>query len=321
MDGRNDARKVSRPCRRSLLRYAIILAALGLTIGLLPALAAQAAGPIPTRSTPSEGDGYPWAFIDARVEEVADLATRRELATRPTVITYTVQSGDTVSGIAQRFGLTIDTLRWSNPTLERNPDYLRPGADLTILPIRGAYHEVAAGDTLEKIAVRYGVAVEDIVNYPLNHLSAGEALKPGRRIIIPHGTRALNRPKPAPDWDHLFAWPIVGRVTQGYSAGHRAIDIGAPYGSKVYAARAGTVIHTGWAETGYGYTVIIAHSDGYQTLYSHLKGTWVSDGQRVTRGQLVGEVGSTGNSSGPHCHFEIRVNGVRSNPRDFLSPR
>ena len=259
-------------------------------------------------------------YIDGRIEELIDLARRRELATRPTIITYTVQSGDTVSGIARQFDLDVDTIRWSNPSLERNPDYLRPGMELTILPVRGVYHQMAAGDTLEKIAARYGVVIEDITNYALNHLSPDERLQAGEWIIVPHGSKTLNRPKPALDPDYLFAWPLVGYVTQEYSSSHRAIDIGAPYGSKVYAARAGSVIHTGWAETGYGYTVIVEHGDGYRTLYSHLKGTWVSAGQWVERGQLIGEVGSTGNSSGPHCHFEIRVNNVRSNPRNFLSP-
>ena len=89
----------------------------------------------------------------------------------------------------------------------------------------------------------------------------------------------------------------------------------------MYAARAGLVTRASWAETGYGYLVAIDHGEGYVTLYSHLKGAWVSQGQRVARGQLIGEVGSTGNSSGPHVHFEIRVNGVRSNPLDFLLAR
>jgi murein DD-endopeptidase MepM/ murein hydrolase activator NlpD len=306
------------PARRLIPVLTVIA---GLLAGLMTTAPALAAGPTPPATNSAHGDGYPWAYIDAHIEELNDLALRRELATRPTVITYTVQSGDTVSGIARQFGLDVDTIRWSNPSLERNPDYLRPGADLTILPVRGVYHQVVAGDSLEKIATRYGVMAEEIANYPLNHLAGDGALHPGDWIIVPHGSKTLTRPRPALDSNYLFAWPLVGAVTQEYGSNHRAIDIGAPYGSSVYAARAGSVIHASWAATGYGYTVIIDHGDSYRTLYSHLKGAWVSAGQWVARGQLIGEVGSTGNSTGPHCHFEIRVDNVRSNPRQFLSPR
>ena len=308
--------------KRRWITWAIICAILVLVWPAKNMMPAYASEPpvVPSCVTSPNGDGYPWTFIDNRIEELADIDTRREVATRPAVITYTVRSGDTVSGIAKRFGLTVDTLRWSNPSLERNPDYLRPGTDLAILPVRGVYHQVISGDTVEKIAARYGVALEDIVNYRLNHLSADDSLEPGRWVIVPHGSKTLIRPMPAPDWDYLFAWPIVGYITQGYKSQHKAIDIGAPYSSKVYAVRAGTVIRAGWARTGYGYTVVVDHGDGYKTLYSHLKGTWVSTGQRVTRGQLIGEVGSTGKSSGPHIHFEIRVDDERVDPLEFLSP-
>jgi murein DD-endopeptidase MepM/ murein hydrolase activator NlpD len=112
----------------------------------------------------------------------------------------------------------------------------------------------------------------------------------------------------------------VGVITQGFSDGHLAIDIGAPYGSSVFAGREGQVIRSGWARTGYGHTVIIDHGQGLQSLYSHMKGEWVQVGDWVERGQLIGEVGSTGNSSGPHMHFEVRVEGERVDPLDYLPP-
>lgn len=236
----------------------------------------------------------------------------------PRIRVYTVVEGDTVSGIAIRFGLDIETLRWSNPGLARNPDRLYPGDRLIILPVRGAYHTVKPGETLAQIARRYGVAEEDIIHYPLNDLHSPYDLVPGQALIIPGGRLSVHLPHPSPAADSPFAWPIAGRVTRGYSSSHPALDIGAPYGSAVYAARAGRVIHAGWAPTGYGFTVILDHGDGLQSLYSHMKGEWVSEGQWVARGQLIGEVGSTGKSSGPHVHFEIRVNRVRVNPLDYL---
>jgi len=260
------------------------------------------------------------AELELFLDQLALAQEYHQAAARPFVQIYTVVEGDTIWDIARRFGLDIDTLRWSNPELIRNPDYLRPGQKLVILPVRGAYHMVQAGDTLASLARLYGVSEDDIAHYPLNHLQPPYLLVPGQKLIIPYGTRRLALPHPDPAPGYRFAWPIVGRVTQGYSEKHRAVDIGAPYGSPVYAAAAGRVSHAGWAQTGYGFTVIIDHDDGWQTLYSHMKGQWVRPGDLVKRGQLIGEVGSTGNSSGAHVHFEIRHHGQRLNPQDYLPP-
>lgn len=239
---------------------------------------------------------------------------------REEIVTYPVQEGDTLWNIALEFGLDLDTLRWSNPDLERNPDMLPVGMELVILPVAGVYHTVQAGETVHGIAQRYGVAEADILNYPLNDLANPAGLQVGQRLVVPHGHQELARPTPQPSPESTFAWPLVGRITQPFHDEHRAIDIGAPYGSPVYAGRAGTVVRSGWARTGYGYTVIIDHGQGLVSLYSHMKGQWVSVGDWVERGQLIGEVGSTGNSSGPHVHFEVRVDGERMNPLDYLPP-
>ncbi|MFQ5577818.1 MAG: peptidoglycan DD-metalloendopeptidase family protein [Anaerolineae bacterium] len=239
---------------------------------------------------------------------------------RTAIVTYTVQAGDTLWSIAGRFGLDVDTLRWSNPDLERNPDLLSVGAHLTILPVAGAYHTVRAGETLASIAAQYGVAEVDLTNYPLNSLLPPFNLRVGDRLIIPNGRKNVTIPPPNPDLDFPLAWPLVGRITQGYTGQHLALDIGAPYGAEVYAAAAGTVIHAQWARTGYGFTVIIDHGSSRQTLYSHLKGALVQAGQQVARGEVIGAVGSTGNSTGPHVHFEVREDGQRVNPLLYLKP-
>ena len=242
---------------------------------------------------------------------------------RHEIITYTIQAGDTLWSIARKFNLDIDTLRWCNPEIERNPDHIWVGQSVVVPPRRGALYTVKRGDTLESIAKAWGVAPIDITAEPLNHMSEPYKLTPGQRLFIPNGrknlTRWLRKPSPAPGYD--FAWPLVGVLTQGYSAHHRAIDIGTVYGAPVYAARGGVVVHAAWARTGYGYTVIINHGGGLMTLYAHLKGTWVHEGERVRRGQLIGEVGSTGRSTGPHVPFEIRVNGRRVNPLNYLPPK
>ena len=236
---------------------------------------------------------------------------------------YTVQEGDTLWSIAARFELDIDTLRWSNPELERNPDVLPVGTELRIMPVLGVYHTVAAGEAVENIAAEYGVSVADITDYPPNGLFAPYRLQPGQEIIVPYGSKNAVLPPPAPAAEFPLAWPVAGIVTQKFHADHLALDIGAPYGSTIYAAEAGTVKYAGWLETGYGNSVIIDHGDGRETWYNHLKGTLLQAGGYVERGMPIAEVGSTGHSTGPHVHFELRVDGERVNPAEYLpsSPR
>ncbi len=247
-------------------------------------------------------DEIPWPNIDGR--------TRVEV--------YTVESGDSLWGIANKYGLDIDTLRWSNIELERNPDVLAVGTQLNILPVSGVYHIVEAGDSIESMAVAYGVAPEDISHYPPNGLFPPYKLKAGSGVIVPFGRKGVQLPVPLPSAQSQLAWPIVGAVSGTFDATHEALDIGAPYGSTVYAADAGLITYSGWAYEGYGYTVIIDHGDGIETWYNHLKGALLPADNIVERGTPIGEVGSTGHSTGPHVHFEVRVNGNRVNPMPYL---
>ena len=240
---------------------------------------------------------------------------------RTAIFTYVAQPGDTLWSIAAQFGLDVDTLRWSNPALIHDPDLLSVGQELVILPVPGAYVTVRPGDTIERLAARWGVAPADIANYPLNRLRQGEEPSPGTKLVIPHGRQDVNLLPPGLAEGYAYAWPVRGRITQGYWAKHHAIDIGAPYGAKVYASRAGRCVYAAWSQVCYGYLVILRHDDGSRTYYGHLKGALVIPGQWVKRGGLVGEVGSTGNSTGPHVHFEIRIGGVRQNPLNYLPPK
>jgi murein DD-endopeptidase MepM/ murein hydrolase activator NlpD len=294
-----------RPIQALVLAFITSILSAALIFGAATVALARPAGP--------EADEP--VVSSAQVVETTSAASRAE------IITYRIKSGDTLWDIAAEFDLDVETIRWSNPAIAQNPDMLRLGAELIILPVKGAYVTVQAGDTVEALAARWGVAPEDIANYPLNHLERG-ALRPGDKLIIPHGRLEVHLAPPGPPpAGFAYAWPIRGTVTQGYSAGHRAIDFGAPYGAKVYAARAGRVVLREWSPAGYGFLVIVDHGDGTRAYYSHLKGAWANVGDWVSRGGLVGEVGSTGNSTGPHVHFEIRIGGVPQNPLGLLPPR
>ncbi len=244
------------------------------------------------------------------------------------IITYTIQPGDTVQGIADTFHLEPTTIMWSNPAVEDAPDLLRIGQAVVILPIDGVYHQVADGDTLESIAEKYKVEPEVIATCTYNHLeSPDQSLDEGTYLIVPGGEKPYV-PKVVTTYTGSvpegargtgrFQWPVLGRITQGYWYGHRAIDIGAPLGSAVQAADGGFVSFAGWTDVGYGYLIVVDHANGFATYYAHLSNMYVAAGQAVERGQVIGAIGSTGHSTGPHLHFEVRYYGALENPRAYL---
>ena len=244
------------------------------------------------------------------------------------IITYTIQAGDTVQAIADLFRLDPTTLMWANPAVEDAPDLLRIGQEVIILPIDGVYHEVAGDDTLASIAEEYKVEPEAIATCEYNYLeSPDQPIEEGAYLIVPGGEKpyipkvvtayAGSVPEGARGTGR-FQWPVLGMITQGYWYGHRAIDIGAPTGSAVLAADGGFVSFAGWTDVGYGYLIVIDHANGFATYNAHLSNMYVYTGQAVERGQVIGAVGSTGWSTGPHLHFEVRYYGAQQNPRAYL---
>ncbi len=245
------------------------------------------------------------------------------------VKTYIVQPGDTIYGIADQFALSPETIQWTNPALEDNPDLLSVGQELTILPVDGVYHQVGSDDTIEGIASTFKADPETIINYHLNELDPeNPAIQVGQWLIIPGGSKPYkpkyvsvahaNAPQSAQGGTGTFQWPANGTITQEFWSGHRALDIGAWTGAPIYAADSGYVTAAQWSDSGYGRMIIIDHSNGFKTLYAHLSVLYVSVGDEVTQGQQIGEMGSTGNSTGPHLHFEVILNGVQRNPWGFL---
>ena len=243
-------------------------------------------------------------------------------------ITYTVQAGDNVSTIAEHFGISVNTVLWNNGNLEDNPDFLSLGDVLTILPVSGVYHTVVKGDTLESIAKQYKVEVAAITAYEGNYMVEPYTITVGQKLIVPGGCRPYqtrhvvawegNVPSGAKKGTGTFGWPVSGYITQRYSEAHPAADIGVVVGTPVRAADSGYVAIVGRSDYGYGLYVLIDHGNGFQTLYAHLSIIYVEVGQSVTKGQAIGLSGNTGKSTGPHLHFEIKLNGVRRNPFIYL---
>lgn len=247
---------------------------------------------------------------------------------RTTVLTYHVQENDTVLGIAQKFGLKGTSLLWANDALADNPDLLRVGQRLNILPVDGALHTVVKGDTIESIAAYYKVKPEVITGYPGNELSPPYTLQPGQKLIIPGGIKPYIPkrvtvyegpiPKDAKKGSGAFVWPMSGIITQKYWQGHQAIDIYAPKGTPIVASDSGFVAVVRYSNVSYGNTVIIDHGNGFQTLYSHFSVIYVEVGQSVAKGEVLGLCGRTGKATGPHLHFEIIKDGIRRNPLAYL---
>jgi murein DD-endopeptidase MepM/ murein hydrolase activator NlpD len=268
------------------------------------------------------------------------LDSQKPVTVRSGIITYTVQAGDNVETIAQRFGLLPTTIVWSNREVEDNPDVLKVGQQLNILPVDGVWYSVQADDTLSSIAGKFKAKVDDIVASPLNNLTAGANLLPGQQIVVPEGVKpfvakVVEAPRqsgrvapkagasysgPAPNFaaGGSFGWPTNGYISQGFWYGHRGIDIANAIGIPVAAADGGYVSYAGWSNAGYGYMVQIDHGNGFSTLYAHLSQWYVDPGQAVGRGQVIGAMGSTGNSTGPHLHFEVRYGGAPQNPLVYL---
>lgn len=254
-------------------------------------------------------------------------------------IEYIVEAGDAIGPIADKFNVSVNTILWANNLTYYST--IMPGDKLKIPPVSGVIHIVQLGETLSSIAKKYSASAEEIIKY--NNLANADSLKKGQEIMVPGG---IKRPESRPvlvrnqpgiqttrqntlrkifsptqrkiSAGSRFVWPTTTRrITQYYHLGHHAIDLAAKTGTPIYAIEKGQIILSGWSK-GYGNNIIIDHGGGQKSRYGHFSKLYVKNGDFVEKGEQIGEMGSTGFSTGSHLHIEISINGVKVNPLSYL---
>ncbi len=322
--------------------------------------ASSAPGQIPTMTAGKlDSSSIPTDLSSIGIVRTTDIHTNIPDRPRQDTITYVVQAGDTVSGIADKYGLQPQTIFAANyDILGDDPHNLRPGQKLMILPVDGVYWEWLGGIPFGQWAAYFKVKPEDIINYPANHLDpkavgdpANADIKAGTFLIIPGGAYQYHTPGQVPlgitrsnpasaqvagagacppinggaIGTGTFVYPTDKHYLSGFDystkTNHLGIDLAADLGANIYAADGGVVVYAGANSYGYGNMIMIDHGTGFQTLYAHLSQIFVSCGQSVNQGQVIGAAGATGNASGPHLHFEVRTMTTVINPWDVLPPR
>lgn len=250
----------------------------------------------------------------ALVAESGPLGTAADVAldmpASDQISVYVVHKGDTIGDIAKMFSVSANTIYWANDVVKGQA--LKEGQTLVILPVTGVKYTVKKGDTLAGIAKKFSADADDIAKY--NGISA-DTLAIGEEIIVPDGEMSASASKVSPSassskasYSGYYIKPIPCRLTQNIH-GNGGVDMSCgTSGTAIKAAASGTVIvanKSGWGG-GYGSYVVIKHPNGTQTLYAHMSKVAASVGQSVSQGEVIGYVGNTGKSTGPHLHFEVR---------------
>jgi murein DD-endopeptidase MepM/ murein hydrolase activator NlpD len=356
----------------SLLRVGTNLLSIGaivVVILLAEAYYRQTPGPLSKNSNQDLGPA-PTAVVNINeiptlnipvisgISRAAQLHTNIPSRPRNAISTYIVHDGDTVFGIADKYGLDPKTIFAANfALLQDDPHNLSPGQELQILPTDGVYWEWLGGISFGAWADYFKVKPEDIINYPANHLDAktigdpaNANIKTGTWLVIPGGKYEFHTPGSLPlgitrsnpasaqvggsgachavtggaVGTGTFVYPTDRHYLSGFDynvkTNHLAIDLAGMEGDNIYASDGGVIVYAGANSYGYGNMVMIDHGTGFQTLYAHTSKIFVSCGQNVAQGQVIAAVGATGHASGPHLHFEVRTSTTVINPWNVLPP-
>jgi murein DD-endopeptidase MepM/ murein hydrolase activator NlpD len=305
--------------QRPFLHFSLIIL---LIVGIMsgPVLANAYPGGLPGALAAFTPPSAVITTLDPNESEVQTTISNKP---RDQIITYVVQSNDTLGQIADKFGVSVNSIKWAS---DIKSDSLNLGQELKIPPVTGMVVKVKEGETIYSIAKKYKTDAQKIVNFPFNDFTDLDtfALAVGQTLFVPDGVMpeapAIYIPI-APVYaggSGQFLWPTSGVITQYPIWYHMAFDIANNSAPGIAAAGDGVVIYTGYMAFGYGNHVIIDHGDHLSTLYGHMTEYYVKTGDHVTRGQIIGKMGSTGRSTGTHLHFEVRYNGAPVDPRPYL---
>ena len=244
----------------------------------------------------------------------------------PGFIAHTLQPGEALSTLSEKYGVDVSEIVGANPNLS-SLDLLPAGIELLIPPEPGLVVTLGEGERLQDLMLEYDLTPLDIMK--ANDFVTPADIRPGVMVFLPGvpPTRALERLAKIRQAENRYVWPVHGRITSyfgrrnmgmGTAGFHGAIDVSAPSGTQVVAARSGAVIEAGWSSRGYGNLIKMQHSDGDETWYAHHSEIYVAVGDYVNQGDVIGLVGSTGLSTGPHLHFEVHENGEAVDPLTYL---
>ena len=308
-----------------------------------------------TAPGPQAGEGAA-APVAAVAEEVGSPAPE-PVVEQFAYTTHEVSVGETLTSIGVQYGVDSQYLLWNNPEVGADPDMLIPGETLLVPGTPGIVYDVKLGDTVTDIAATYGIDPVEIVSFAPNGLASADTIVEGSVLVLPGGVpppppppvveetpgpvepdAATPEPVPAPAVVPApappplpappaavsagFIWPVNGTLNSRFGprwgSFHSGIDLGVGYGTGVAAAASGQVVLASYSGYGYGNYIIVRHGDGSETLYAHLSSIWISLGQHVGQGEIIGAVGCTGWCTGPHLHFEVRVGGAPVDPLAYL---
>jgi murein DD-endopeptidase MepM/ murein hydrolase activator NlpD len=277
-------------------------------------------------------EDYLQTSSDIIPERNTALTTLPENRQRTEYLTYKIEPGDSLYSVGNKFKVSTDALKFVNNLYDGS--VLQIGQDIVIPPISGLIHKVEAGDTLVSIAQKYSVPTQAIADF--NYLLEPNKLALGTELVIPDAKIPLPVLTNLPIIPSTVAagisdsnakrgwcmWPTgAGIVTQNFSWYHNGLDIGSSWGASmppIYACAGGIVTRAGWDPWGLGLHIRIDHGNGYETIYGHMSRLDVSYGDRVKKGEIVGIMGSTGNSTGPHVHFMLKYQGSPQDPLKYI---
>lgn len=233
-------------------------------------------------------------------------------------LTHTVQSGDSLYGLAFVYSLDLNTILWANPFLNPDNPLLQIADELRILPVQGTYHVVVEGETVETIAAQYGVLPPNISNYPPNNLHPPFKLTAGQPLIVPYGRPLVNGEIPPLFVDTPFVWPLVGLISKGFHPDyHPGLQINAPAGSSVQVVANGEVLAINPSEA--GAIVMVEHGGGLESWYGNVQEVPFVVGDSVSTGQVIGQVSQNrGNERGSSLYFAVYEDGQAVDPLDYL---